>query len=282
MKGEIKAILKDIELKNNIKILFSVESGSRVWGMESKNSDYDVRFVFIRPINDYLKINKIDEVIIDKASCTDFNFTKKRGLYARNGTELDFVGFDIYKFCKLLYDSNPTVIEWLMSSITYYGKIPEALITYAEMNHNRKSLFMHYKGMCKKNYIKYLKSKNLVTYKKYLYSMRGLINAVYCEEFPTMLPPIKLEDTIWDLESRSKEIPKQILNNVKKLIKLKKQGKEKNSIKNIIRLDNYIEGFLKEEGYKGQINYNVSNKKTLNQFILKKFNKNKNKNKTFI
>jgi len=57
MKNKIKTILKNIEKDKKIKIIFAVESGSRSWGMESINSDYDVRFVFVRPIEQYISIN---------------------------------------------------------------------------------------------------------------------------------------------------------------------------------------------------------------------------------
>ena len=39
MTDKIIQILDDLEKKHSIKIIFSVESGSRVWGMESKDSD---------------------------------------------------------------------------------------------------------------------------------------------------------------------------------------------------------------------------------------------------
>ena len=63
MKEKIQKLLKQIEKENNIKIIFAVENGSRAWRMESKNSDYDIRFVFSRPIKEYIQINKSAEVI---------------------------------------------------------------------------------------------------------------------------------------------------------------------------------------------------------------------------
>ena len=62
MDGYVRNIilneLKELEKKENIKILFAVESGSRAWGFESKDSDYDVRFVYVRPLEWYMSISK--------------------------------------------------------------------------------------------------------------------------------------------------------------------------------------------------------------------------------
>ncbi len=52
----IQSKLKEIEKKEQVKILYAVESGSRAWGFASSDSDYDVRFVYIRPKIEYLKL----------------------------------------------------------------------------------------------------------------------------------------------------------------------------------------------------------------------------------
>lgn len=49
--NKIKSKLEEIEQKENIRILYACESGSRAWGFASTDSDYDVRFVFIRPLS---------------------------------------------------------------------------------------------------------------------------------------------------------------------------------------------------------------------------------------
>ena len=49
MKNIINEKLTVIEKRENVKILHAVESGSRAWGFESPDSDYDVRFIYVRP-----------------------------------------------------------------------------------------------------------------------------------------------------------------------------------------------------------------------------------------
>lgn len=55
--------LNEIEKKENIKILLAIESGSRAWGFASPDSDYDVRFIYVRDKKDYLRINEVRDVI---------------------------------------------------------------------------------------------------------------------------------------------------------------------------------------------------------------------------
>ena len=63
MKDLIIQKLKEIEQTENIRILHAVESGSRAWGFPSPDSDYDVRFIYIRPPEFYLKLEKTRDVI---------------------------------------------------------------------------------------------------------------------------------------------------------------------------------------------------------------------------
>ena len=102
MRKKIKEQLRRIEDAENIKILLAVESGSRAWGFASPDSDYDVRFVYIRSLEDYLRLDAIRDVIelpIDDV--------------------LDINGWDLQKTLRLLHKSNPTLFEWFSSPIVY-------------------------------------------------------------------------------------------------------------------------------------------------------------------
>ena len=56
MRKKIQTQLRRIEEEESIKILLAVESGSRAWGFASPDIDYDVRFIYIRRMEDYLKL----------------------------------------------------------------------------------------------------------------------------------------------------------------------------------------------------------------------------------
>ena len=94
--------LKEIEEKEKVKILYAVESGSRAWGFESKDSDYDVRLIYIRPLDWYLSID-------DKKDFIEYPVSSL----------LDISGWDIKKVIRLFKRSNPPLYEWLNSPIVY-------------------------------------------------------------------------------------------------------------------------------------------------------------------
>ncbi|MBR3104243.1 MAG: nucleotidyltransferase domain-containing protein, partial [Lachnospiraceae bacterium] len=60
---EINEKLDEIEEKEGVRILHAIESGSRAWGFASPDSDYDVRFVYVRRKEDYLRIDEPKDTI---------------------------------------------------------------------------------------------------------------------------------------------------------------------------------------------------------------------------
>ena len=102
MKELIIEKLAQIEREEDIKILHAVESGSRAWGFPSPDSDYDVRFIYVRKPEYYLKLEKTRDVI--ELPINDM---------------LDINGWDLNKTLRLLHSSNPTLFEWMSSPIVY-------------------------------------------------------------------------------------------------------------------------------------------------------------------
>jgi predicted nucleotidyltransferase len=234
-KDIIMQKLVELEDEKNVRVLFCVEAGSRAWRIDSKDSDYDVRFVFIRPLDDYLAINPKSEVI--KAT-----YDKNGRKAQEQGCTYDFVGFDILKFARMLQSSNPQVIEWLVSDKIYYGN-KRGFYDYALTQFKPIALYFHYKSMCRNNYEKYLKTRSVVTYKKYLYALRGRINAKYVVAF-NKVPPI---DFFMTLTLMKDHLPKDVIDRLKNIIRYKKKGREKTGIPNIPEFDDYIEAFLKDD-----------------------------------
>ena len=94
--------LRRLEEAEDVRVLLAVESGSRAWGFESPDSDFDVRFVYVRPIEYYLRLQSTRDV-----------------LEWRLDEVLDVSGWDLDKALRLMRGANPSLFEWLASPIVY-------------------------------------------------------------------------------------------------------------------------------------------------------------------
>ena len=102
MKSRILSHLREIETTENVRIVYACESGSRAWGFPSADSDYDVRFLYVHPLEWYLSVDVKRDVI-------------ERPLQGG----LDISGWDLKKALQLFRKSNPPLLEWLGSPIVY-------------------------------------------------------------------------------------------------------------------------------------------------------------------
>lgn len=101
---QIQTRLDGVETEHGVAVLWAVESGSRAWGFPSPDSDYDCRFLHVRPLEDYLSPWRPRDVIetpLDEV--------------------LDVNGWDLVKAVQLAASSNATVAEWLQSPFIYRG-----------------------------------------------------------------------------------------------------------------------------------------------------------------
>nr|QIM10710.1 hypothetical protein PlAlph_6020 [uncultured Alphaproteobacteria bacterium] len=229
MKKVIVDVLKQLEERENIKILFAVENGSRVWNMASKDSDYDVRFVFCRPLKDYIRLTSHSEVI---NAAYDENLQPCEV----HGSMLDMSGFDIFKYLKLLSGSNPTAIEWLMSPMVYWGNNDVPLRQYVQENFNPEKLFYHYYGLFKRNYLDDFVAEREITYKRYLYAMRGILNAEYVAG-KLKIPPLDFRQTV---EESKASLPEDVYAKLSEVIEIKASGKEKDAIGHVKPFDDFF------------------------------------------
>ena len=152
--------LLEIEQRENVKILHCIESGSRAWGFASPDSDYDVRFIYVRPPEFYLRLDKTRDVIEWQLDDT-----------------LDINGWDLQKALTLLHGSNPTLFEWNNSPIVY-KTTPEwtQIASVIDRYFRQKSGLHHYVNTAKANYREYLRGES-VRLKKYFYVLRPILAA---------------------------------------------------------------------------------------------------------
>ncbi len=201
---EIPEHLRKLEQENNIKILFAVESGSRAWGFESKNSDWDVRFIYIHKPEWYFRVEEQRDTIE----------------YVYND-RLDMVGWDLRKALSLLYKSNPSVLEWLNSPIVYRQDeyFAKRINSVADNYFNPIKLMYHYNHIYNKHNERYLQQEGYPM-KRFLYYLRGILACKWIEQ-KMSLPPIPFKElmdaTVEDEAIKSK---------IEELILIKKGEKE--------------------------------------------------------
>ena len=239
--------LEEIERQYKIEILWAVESGSRSWGFASPDSDFDVRFIYKRPINEYLKLNVNRDVIELPVDDT-----------------WDVNGWDLDKTLKLLNRSNPTFYEWMNSPIIYrktaFRKRIEPLL---ELCFSEKRMIHHYLNTAKNN-LKRNFCADIIKPKKYFYAIRPVLA---CEWVMTKhsMPPVLFEDLANEM------LPASMKNHIERLLELKVSAPENFTIHQVSEINDYLyEEIRKISSYISLLDESSDNRwNQLNDFFYK-------------
>lgn len=200
---QVNTFLQKFEREYNVKVLLAVESGSRAWGFESKNSDWDIRFIYVYKQEWYLSIEDKNDVI--EHTYGDF----------------DFAGWELRKALALFKRSNTSFFEWLHSPGIYF--VDEEFI--GRIRDIEKDFFnpigamYHYNRMYNKHNERYLQKIDC-SMKRFLYYLRGILACKWIEKNQS-IPPVLFEELV---EATVEE--KEIKAKIGELIRLKKDGKE--------------------------------------------------------
>ena len=217
MENIIKGKLCEIEKRENVKIIYAVESGSRAWGFASLDSDYDVRFIYVRKLEDYLKLEKTRDVIEWQLD----------DVY-------DINGWDLNKTLRLLHSTNPTVFEWANSNIIYRSSEEwERVRSIINGYFSKKAGLHHYVNTAKRTYSEHLKGE-YVRLKKYLYVIRPILACEWILEEGT--PPPMLFKELAEVK-----LEKEMKGTIDELIYKKINSPESKAEKRIDVLNEYIE-----------------------------------------
>ena len=222
MKEQIVQKLMEIEAKEGVTILHAVESGSRAWGFASPDSDYDVRFVYVRPMQDYLEI-----------------FPRRDVIEWELNDVWDINGWDLKKLLQLLSRSNPTIFEWAKSPIVYYTTPQwQEILPVIHRWFEPMPCMHHYLSMAVNNYKTNVKG-DTVKYKKYFYVLRPLLA---CRWIMERNEPAPMEFSTL----MTQELPDDIRSEIERLLELKTTLGEAAVGAPIALLNNYIEGQIPE------------------------------------
>jgi len=221
MKRRILDALGEIAQGEQVRILFAVESGSRAWGFHSPDSDYDVRFIYARQLEDYLTVlpgRDVIELPIDAV--------------------YDLSGWDIRKALALLEKGNPTLMEWLVSPIVYReepGIIPMLRALASRTNHRTAARY-HYRQYGLRQITNHIAGRNSIRLKKYFYIIRPALALRWLRQNGEGQVPMDLPSLL-----AGTTLPAETAAAIEELRQAKRMISEIGEGPRIAALDNFVE-----------------------------------------
>ena len=205
VQDQILGRLEQAQDEHGVRVLYACESGSRAWGFASPDSDYDVRFIYVRERDWYLSFDVeqrrdvIEYPIVDAIDCG---------------------GWDVRKALYLFSRTNGALLEWLHSPIIYLerGHFAQDLRRLAPRAFNSIALCYHYSHMARGNAREYL-FNDKVRLKKYFYVLRPLLAIRYIEQGKG-IPPVRFEALVEAVA------PKDLRPSIAALLELKRNTEE--------------------------------------------------------
>lgn len=242
--------LKEIENKYDVKVLWAIESGSRAWGFASPDSDFDVRFIYKRKPEAYLRLERCRDVIELPVDDT-----------------WDVSGWDIDKTIKLLRNTNPTLYEWMNSPIRYIeSDFSVRLAPLMKECFTEDRMLYHYSSIAKSTVHNHLQ-KETVKPKKYFYALRSVLACEWIRQFHSA-PPVPFSELYETV------LPDKLKTTVDSLLELKRNGPEGLEIPPVKNIDEFLdeqisgaESYLKNIEHGIKADWNI-----LNEFFVNEIN----------
>ncbi len=203
----IRRRLAEIERENGVRVLFAAESGSRAWGFSSPDSDWDVRFVYVHPLEWYLKVNAGRDTI---ESVGD------DGLF-------DASGWELRKALGLFLKSNMALAEWMNSPVIYAddGRLRPALLALLPCCFDKTRALYHYYHIAVNHNRRYFETRG-VELKRFLYYLRALLACSWIGNRGTP-PPVPFSEL-----AESEVGDSDIRREMERIVELKRSGREHN------------------------------------------------------
>ena len=182
MKDRILSTLKQLEAQQGCRFLFAAESGSRAWGFASPDSDYDVRAIYVKPLEWYLAVEAAPKDTIE----------------AMLPDELDISAWELRKALRLFAGCNLPLCEWLTSPVQY-DAAPDFLAemrALIPLHFNPVKATHHYLALAQQARAT-TDANETISIKKLFYLLRGILAARWCCQRQTM-PPVLFTELLQD------------------------------------------------------------------------------------
>jgi len=228
VRQEIETRLAAIEATHGVRLLMAVESGSCAWGFPSPDSDYDVRFLYVRPRDWYLSLVPGRDVI--ETPIED---------------EIDLNGWDIRKALGLLLKSNAVVSEWVESPIRYRPDDPfiTKLAALADDLLNPRAIAYHYARSGKLAAERWLDGDGEVPVKKYFYALRPALAIRAVRLTPSARPPMNLQMLV-----AASDLPARLVEQIDMLVEVKARTNERANGTRLPEIDALIRNEIERAG----------------------------------
>ncbi|PLT34925.1 DNA polymerase beta superfamily protein [Bacillus sp. V5-8f] len=132
------SLLRRIEKENQVYIWMAAETGSHSFGLQTPESDCDIRFIFMQKnIREYLSLKPKREIITFK------------------NQDYEIEGWDLFKAFRLMQKNNPGLFEWFYSRTfdltnhEFVNKIRALMQTC----YSKRTLGLHYFNMSRNNLV---------------------------------------------------------------------------------------------------------------------------------
>ncbi len=172
--------------------LFYTEAGSRLLGISTESSDYDVRGVHLLSKGDYFSfLPQLDSIEMVENKPITSSKAEKDISWAKVPNQLDLVSYEWDKFMNMMLKSNPSVWEFWRSGQFYLNHLPNFSYWQQEAIKwiDYKILYFYYISIAK-NHAHLLKKKP--SPKVLFYGLRALLCAQVL--LKNQLPPLIISE----------------------------------------------------------------------------------------
>jgi len=245
VRDDILLRLKGAEQEHKVRVLLAVESGSRAWGFESPNSDFDCRFIYAHEQEWYVAVDLEEKRDVIEYPIVD---------------DIDINGWDVRKALRLFWRSNPAFIEWIQSPIVYLEnrEFARRVRDLVPVIYSPVRGIHHYRSMAKTNYRGYLKGGQ-VPLKKYFYVLRPLLAVRWLERYQSAAP-IEFGKLLHLIEDRQ-----SLFQDIQALLARKRNAPELGLAEPVATINAFIEEELARlDGIHPQVEHHTNGVSVLN------------------
>ena len=189
------------------RLLFAGESGSRAWGLQSPDSDYDVRCIYVHPVHWYLSIEDRREMI--EAVFPD---------------DIDIAGYELCRALRLFSACNIPINEQIRSPLFYGGDLSflEQLRSLVPTYFNKHRALFHYVNIATQA-MQHIQGLSIGLHRVF-YIIRPLLACEWMEHYVSM-PPTEIQKLL-DADL----LPLPLLNEVTEIMQRKAVSADRESL----------------------------------------------------